>query len=99
MSEHVVAKKLYYVIFGSLMLLTILTVVVARIDLGHGLNDIVALTIAVAKALLVVLYFMHVRYSSRLTWVFVAAGFFWLAIMVVLTLSDYLTRGGLSINR
>jgi cytochrome c oxidase subunit 4 len=99
MSEHVVSKKLYYVIFGSLMVLTVLTVIVARIDLGHGLNDVVALTIAVAKALLVVLYFMHVRYSSRLTWVFVAAGFFWLGIMIVLTLSDYLTRGWLSINR
>jgi cytochrome c oxidase subunit IV len=99
MSEHVVSKNLYYVIFGSLMVLTILTVVVARIDLGGHLNDVVALTIAVAKALLVVLYFMHVRYSSRLTWVFVAAGFFWLAIMVVLTLSDYMTRGWLTLNK
>ena len=98
MSEHVVSKNLYYVIFGSLMVLTILTVVVARIDLGGHLNDVVALTIAVAKALLVVLYFMHVRYSSRLTWVFVAAGFFWLAILVVLTLSDYWTRGWLTTN-
>src|SRR5215211_5202699 len=98
MSEHVVAKKTYFVIFGSLMILTILTVIVARIDLGHGWNDIVALTIAVIKALLVVLYFMHVRYSSRLTWVFVAAGFFWLAILIVLTLSDYLTRGWLSVT-
>jgi cytochrome c oxidase subunit IV len=98
MSEHVVSKNLYYVIFGSLMVLTILTVVVAQINLGHGWNDVIALTIAVAKALLVVLYFMHVRYSSRLTWVFVAAGFFWLAIMVVLTLSDYMTRGWLTAN-
>src|SRR5215207_5433864 len=95
MSEHVVSKRLYYAIFGALMILTILTVVVARIDLGHGLNDVVALTIAVAKALLVVLYFMHVRYSSRLTWVFVGAGFFWLAIMIVLTLTDYFSRGWL----
>lgn len=96
MSEHVVSKSLYYVIFGALIVLTILTVIVARIDLGGHLNDVVALTIAVAKALLVVLYFMHVRYSSRLTWVFVAAGFFWLAILVVLTLSDFLTRGWLT---
>ena len=99
MSEHVVSKKLYYVIFGALMILTILTVLVAQKDLGHGLNDVVAMTIAVTKALLVVLYFMHVRYSSRLTWVFVAAGFFWLGILLVLTLSDYYTRGWLSINR
>jgi len=95
MSEHVVSKKTYFGIFGALMILTILTVIVARIDLGHGWNDIVALTIAVIKALLVVLYFMHVRYSSRLTWVFVAAGFFWLAILIVLTLTDYASRGWL----
>ena len=95
MSEHVVSKKTYFVIFGALMILTILTVIVARIDLGHGWNDIVALTIAVIKALLVVLYFMHVRYSSRLTWVFVVAGFFWLAILIVLTLTDYASRSWL----
>lgn len=99
MSEHVVSKKIYYVIFGLLMILTFLTVAVARIDLGGHLNDVVALTIAIIKAVLVVLYFMHVRYSSRLTWVFVAAGFFWLAIMIVLTLSDYMTRNWASINR
>jgi cytochrome c oxidase subunit 4 len=96
MSEHVVSKRIYYIIFTTLMVLTFLTVAVARIDLGGHLNDIVALTIAVAKALLVVLYFMHVRYSSRLTWVFVGAGFFWLGIMIVLTLSDYISRGWLS---
>jgi len=70
---------------------------VAKLDLGL-LNVVVALTIAVIKATLVVLYFMHVRWSSRLTWVFVCAGFFWLAIMVALTLSDYLTRGWLTIT-
>ncbi len=80
-------------IFGALMVLTILTVVVAKINLGHPFNDIVALTIAVSKALLVVLFFMHVRYSPRLTWVVVVAGFFWLGILIVLTLSDYMTRG------
>jgi cytochrome c oxidase subunit 4 len=67
-------------------------------DLGR-MNAVVALTIAVIKATLVVLYFMHVRYSSKLTWVFVGAGFFWLAIMVALTLSDYMTRGWLNIAR
>ena len=51
-----------------------------------------ALAIAITKMLLVILYFMHVRYSSRLTWLFVAAGFIWLLIMIDLTLSDYLTR-------
>lgn len=73
------------------MVLTALTVWVANFDLGRW-NAVVALTIAVIKGLLVVLYFMHVRYSSRLTMVFVAAGFVWLIIMVALTLSDYLTR-------
>jgi len=57
------------------------------------LNIVAALTIAVVKMLLVILFFMHVRYSSRLTWIFVAAGFIWLLIMLDLTLSDYLTRG------
>ena len=73
------------------MILTALTVWVANYDLKQW-NAVVALTIAVIKGLLVVLYFMHVRYSSRLTMVFVAAGFIWLIIMVALTLSDYLTR-------
>ena len=89
--EHIVSKKIYFVIFTALIVLTVATVLVANQDLGRW-NAIVALTIAVIKAALVVLYFMHVRYSSRLTWVFVGAGFFWLAIMVALTLSDYMTR-------
>jgi cytochrome c oxidase subunit IV len=100
MSEHIVSKKLYFVIFGALMVLTILTVWVANIDLGsEKLNTVVALAIAVTKAVLVVLYFMHVRYSSRLTWVVVAGGFLWLIIMVGLTMSDYLTRGFLTYPR
>ncbi|HYG09505.1 MAG TPA: cytochrome C oxidase subunit IV family protein [Pyrinomonadaceae bacterium] len=100
MSEHIVSKKLYFVIFGALMVLTVLTVWVANIDLGsEKLNTVVALAIAVTKAVLVVLYFMHVRYSSRLTWIVVAGGFLWLAIMVGLTMSDYLTRGFLTYPR
>jgi len=98
MSEHIVSKKLYFVIFGALMVLTFLTVWVATIDLG-ALNTPVALAIAVTKAVLVVLYFMHVRYSSRLTWVVVAGGFLWLIIMIGLTMSDYLTRGFLTYPR
>ena len=98
MSEHIVSKTTYFIIFGALIAFTVLTVLVAQIDLGK-MNAVVALTIAVVKATLVVLYFMHVRYSSRLTWVFVGAGFFWLGIMVVLTLSDYATRGGLFYER
>jgi cytochrome c oxidase subunit 4 len=100
MSEHIVSKKIYFLIFGALMLLTLLTVVAANYDLGsEKINTIVALAIAVTKAMLVVLYFMHVRYSSRLTWVVVAGGFLWLLIMVGLTLSDYLSRGLLTYPR
>jgi cytochrome c oxidase subunit 4 len=95
MSEHIVSKKVYFVIFGALMVGTALTVVAAFRDLDPvfpGANTVVALTIAVFKATLVVLYFMHVRYSSRLTWVIVVSGFFWLGIMFALTMSDYLSR-------
>jgi cytochrome c oxidase subunit IV len=95
MSEHIVSKKVYFLIFGALMVGTALTVLAAFQDLDHifpGANTVVALTIAVVKATLVVLYFMHVRYSSRLTWVIVVSGFFWLGIMFALTMSDYLSR-------
>jgi len=97
MSEHIVTPKLYVTIFIALMVLTGLTVWVANFDLGPW-NAIVALTIAVIKGLLVILFFMHVYWSSRLTKVYVAAGFIWLIIMVALTLSDYQTRGWISIN-
>lgn len=96
MSEHIVQKNTYFVIFGVLMVGTALTVLAAFQDLDHifkGANTIVALTIAVIKATFVVLYFMHVRYSTRLIWVVVVAGFFWLGILFVLTMSDYLSRG------
>jgi len=96
MREHIVSRKIYFAIFAALVVLTVVTWSIAKIDLGR-MNAVVALTIAVIKGTLVVLYFMHVRYSSRLTWVFVGAGFFWLAIMVALTLGDYMTRGWLTI--
>jgi cytochrome c oxidase subunit 4 len=93
MSVHVVSRKIYFGIFGALMVLTALTVWVANFTLPGPLNAIVALSIAVLKATLVVLYFMHVRYSSKLTWVFVCAGIIWLIILFAFTLSDFLTRG------
>ena len=92
MSEHVVPRSVYYAVFTALMVLTGLTVWVAYLDLGF-LNTAVALGIAVTKATLVVLYFMHVRYGTRLTWVVVSSGVFWLGILIVLGLSDYLSRG------
>ena len=92
MSEHVVPKRIYFIIFGVLMLCTAITVQVAFFDLGP-LNTIVALGIAVLKATLVVLFFMHVKYGTRLTWAVIAGSVFWLGILLVLTMGDYLTRG------
>jgi cytochrome c oxidase subunit IV len=91
MSEHIVPTRVYYTIFGILMLCTYLTVQIAFLDLGP-LNAIGALGIAIFKAVLVVLFFMHVKYSTRLTWAVVLGSIFWFGILVVLTLSDYLTR-------
>ena len=93
-SGHVIPVKTYYLVFTLLMVLLALTVGVAYVHLGT-FNAVAALTIAVVKALFIILYFMHVRYSSRLTWIFVGAGFFWLAMLITLTLSDYLSRGWL----
>jgi cytochrome c oxidase subunit IV len=90
-TDHILPKKIYYTIFGVLMLCTYLTVQIAFLDLGP-LNTIAALAIAVFKATLVVLFFMHVKYSPRLTWAVVIGSLFWLAILFALTLSDYLTR-------
>ena len=89
---HVAPKSLYYQIFAALLVGTGLTVWVAFIDLG-ALNNVVMLTIACIKALLVILFFMHVRWSTRLTWLVVAAGFFWLLILFSVTMVDFSTRG------
>ncbi|HXW03634.1 MAG TPA: cytochrome C oxidase subunit IV family protein [Vicinamibacterales bacterium] len=89
---HVAPKSLYYTIFVALMVGTALTVVVAYFDLGF-LNNVVMLGIACAKALLVVLFFMHVRWSTRLTWVVAGSGFLWLLILFSITMSDYMSRG------
>ena len=92
--DHVVPIKIYLAIFVTLMVLTAGTVAAAFVDLGL-LNTFVALAIAVTKATLVVLFFMHVKYSSRLTWLVVASGFVFLAIMLAFTLSDVVSRGWL----
>jgi cytochrome c oxidase subunit IV len=90
--EHVSSLGMYFGIFATLMALTAVTVAVAWVDLG-SLNIVVALAVAVFKASLVVLYFMHLKYSSKLTWIVVGAGVFWLAILLAMTMADYLTRG------
>jgi cytochrome c oxidase subunit IV len=92
MAEPIVPTRVYYTVFVILAACTYLTFQVAAFDLGP-LNTIAALTIAVFKAALVVLYFMHVRYTGRLTWAVVIGSVFWLAILLSLTMSDYLTRG------
>jgi cytochrome c oxidase subunit 4 len=97
MSEHIVPRKIYFTVFGALLVLTALTVIVANFDFGR-MNDIVAMTVAVTKMTLVLLFFMHVRYSSRLIWVIVASMFFWLLILLSLTLTDYTSRGWFSSN-
>ena len=97
MSEHIVPRKTYFTVFGALIVFTAITVFVANINFGK-MNDVVAMTIAVTKMMLVLLFFMHVRYSSRLIWVIVASMFFWLLILLSLTLTDYTSRGWFSSN-
>lgn len=99
MAGHIVPKKVYFLVFANLMVLTALTTFAGYVNIdkllgwsAFPMNTIVALSIAVFKATLVVLFFMHVRYSSHLTRVVVAAGLFWLAILITLTLGDYMTR-------
>jgi cytochrome c oxidase subunit 4 len=92
MSDHVAPKSMYIGVWLALIVGTGLTVLAAEVDLGV-INNIAMLAIACTKALLVILFFMHVRWSSRLTWVVVASGFFWLLIMFVLTMTDYMSRG------
>lgn len=96
MSEHIVPIRIYIMIFLVLMVGTALTVAAAFVDFPWRFNTIVALTIATVKATFVVLYFMHVRYSTRLVWVIVAASLFWMAILFAFTFSDYITRDWLS---
>ena len=92
MAGHVSPKSVYYAIFAALMVLTIITVYVATINLGH-LNFPVALGIAITKATLVILFFMHAKYSSKLTKLFVGTAFFFLFILLALTMTDFLSRG------
>ena len=87
----VVPKRTYYSIYVILLACTYLTWQIAFFDLGV-LNTVAAITIAVFKAVLVVLFFMHVRHSTQLTWVVVIGSVFWLGILLTLTFGDYLTR-------
>ena len=90
-SEHIVSPKIYAIILGALLLGTWITVQAAKIDLGPW-NIVLALAIAVTKMTLVILFFMHGKYSPKRTQLVILSGFFWLAIMLGLTLTDYTTR-------
>ena len=91
MSETIVSKTTYLYVWASLLTLLALTVGVSYIHLGW-FNSVAALSIAAAKAVIIILFFMHVRYSPRLVRIVVVAGFFWLAILFALVMTNYLTR-------
>ena len=92
MAGHVSPIRTYVTIFGALMVLTLVTVLAAYVNLG-AFNPVVAMAIAIFKATLVVLYFMHVKYSSRLTKLVVLTGIFFLVILLGETMMDYASRG------
>jgi cytochrome c oxidase subunit 4 len=92
LSDHVVSPKLYIAVFAALLLLTLTTVWAAGQDFG-AYNTVVAVGIAITKATLVILFFMHVRWAGKLVQLFVASGFIWLVILIAITLADYVSRG------
>ena len=94
--SHIASKGSYFAIFAALMVLTVVTVAAAFVNVGP-FSAAVALGIATLKATLVVLFFMHVKYNSRLTKLIVVSGFFFLVILVALTMTDYATRGWLGL--
>ncbi len=97
MNSTTVSKKALVSVWAALLVLLVLTWGLAQFDLHH-FNAVAALCIAVLKMTLVILIFMHVRYKSPLTWIFVAAGFIWFVIMIDLTLGDYMSRGAVPGN-
>jgi len=98
MTQHIVSPKTYLWIFASLMVLTAVTVVAASYDMGP-FNTVIALTIAAAKTALVVLVFMHLRYSSRLIWLAAFSALLWLVILIGMTLTDFLSRDWIAAPR
>ena len=91
MSQQIVPLKTYVLVFVCLIGLTLLTTAVAFVDLG-AFNTVAALVIAFCKMLLVILFFMHLRHSGGLVRIVLLAGFFWLALLIALTMTDYRTR-------
>jgi cytochrome c oxidase subunit 4 len=96
-TDHVVSPRVYIAVLAALMVLLIATLIAAFVDFDQRLhggywNMSLAVLIAIGKAVLIILFFMHVKYASRVTWAFAAAGFLWLAILLTLTFTDYGTR-------
>ena len=89
--HHIVGPVTYSIIFGTLLLCTLITVLAAHVEMGV-FNPIVALAIACFKGVVVILFFMHVKYQSRLIKMTVAAGFFTFLVLITMTLSDYISR-------
>lgn len=89
--HHVVTPGVYSIVFGTLLFFTGLTVVAAYIQMGI-FNPVVALAIASTKAVIVILFFMHVKYQSKLVKMTVGAGFFTFLVLITMTLSDYISR-------
>lgn len=94
--HHVVPKAVYFAVFLALVVLTWVTTFVSKVDLGRW-NIFVALAIAICKASLVVLFFMHIWYSTRLTKLIVSAAVFWLILMLFITMTDIWTRGWMGV--
>src|SRR4051812_17828307 len=94
--SHVLPRSTYYAVYAALLVLLVATVGAAYLDLGT-FNFLVSMAIAVIKGALIMLIFMHVRYSERLVWIFACAAFLWLAILIGMSLNDYFTRGWLNI--
>lgn len=94
MEETIVPKRTYFTVWAALLLLLAVTVGVSYVHLGW-LNIVAAVSIAVTKALVIAMYFMHLRYSARIMWIFAGVGFFWLLILFSLSLGDYMTRSWL----
>ena len=90
-TEHIVSPRVYLAIGAALLVLTATTTAVSYVDLGM-FNAVVALAIACTKMTLVVLFFMHVKYSSKLTMMTVASGFFTFIVLLMMTMTDYISR-------
>jgi cytochrome c oxidase subunit 4 len=91
MSEHIVSPKIYVGVFLALVVFTISTYSIAKLDLGP-FNAMVAIVIAMIKSMLVILFFMHVKYSPKMTKVTIVSGLFFLLILLALSMTDYISR-------